>query len=505
MTAEDGVAAELLHDLLDRRAASDPDAVAVSAAGGSVTYGQLREASRRLASWLITRGVRPRDRIAISLPVSVHVPALLFAVSRVGAAFCVLHEQVRDRALDHVLDDLEPVLLIGSDDDGVAAAKARGIAVESLADVADGAVTASPVELQAPSPRDVVCLIYTSGSTSRPKAVITEHRQLVFVARAIHERIGYTKGDTVFSALSLSFDYGLYQLFLTTLGGARLWWAAAEEGGGALLRALTGARATVLAAMPAMAETLVWLLERTTAPPSALRLLTTTGAAMKPQVAAALRQALPGLRLQIMYGLTECKRVSIMAPDEDLRHPGASGRPLSGTEVVVTGPDGELLAPGGFGEFVVRGPHVMSGYWRREDLTAERFRFAEDGTRELRTGDYGWIDEDGYLHVDGRRDDIYKERGFRVSTTEVEAAAHHLPGVRGAAVVPPGDTTGPHAVLVVAGPVKPRDVLRDLRKEIEPFKVPRECVVLDALPLSGNGKVARAELARLLADRADAT
>jgi acyl-coenzyme A synthetase/AMP-(fatty) acid ligase len=205
-----------------------------------------------------------------------------------------------------------------------------------------------------------------------------------------------------------------------------------------------------------------------------------------------------------MYGLTECKRVSIMPPDEDLTRPGASGRPLPGTEVHVQGATGERLPAGETGEFVVRGPHVMPGYWRREDLTADRFPVAADGTRELHTGDYGRLDEDGYLYVDGRRDDIYKERGFRVSTTEVEAAAQTVPDVRLAAVIPPRDAPDSHAVLVVTGDVRPTAVLKALRERIEPYKVPRECVVLDEIPLSGNGKLARAALADVLAARSAA-
>lgn len=473
----------MLHDLLDQ---ADQDALALTAADGSLTYRELREASLRLAGRLLELGVRRHDRVVVSLPVSKHVPALLYAVSRIGAAFCVLHEQVRD--LDHVLTDLEPVLLVGAERDGVPTL--------SAAEVAEAAVGGPVVEPPAPSPEDVVCLIYTSGSTAKPKAVVCEHRQMVFAARAIHDRIGYTRDDVVFSPLSLSFDYGLYQLFLAALGSARLWLAGADEGGLGLLKAVTDTGATVLAGMPSMTETLVWLLERTDVVP-ALRLLTTTGAAMKRHTAAALRAKLPGMRLQIMYGLTECKRVSIMPPDEDLRRPGASGRPLDGTEVLVRDGDGRLLGPGEVGEFVVRGPHLMSGYWRRETQSEERFPVV-DGVRELRTGDYGWLDDDGYLHVDGRRDDIYKERGFRVSTTEVEAAAHEVPGVRRAAVIPPRD--GARSVLVVTGEATPQEVLRDLGERIEAFKVPRRCVVVDEIPLSGNGKIARDALVRMISE-----
>ncbi|MFI5775865.1 class I adenylate-forming enzyme family protein [Nocardia sp. NPDC051570] len=482
----------LLHELLDDRARATPDTVAVTAGDTSLTQDQLRQASLRLAGWLSAIGVRRGDRVVLRLPGSVLAPAVLYAVSRIGAAFCVLHEQVRGPALDHVLSDLEPAVLL-TDDNSVP----PGTTVYDTAAIARAAAEHPPgAETAGIEDSDPVCLIYTSGSTSLPKAVITGHRQLLFAARAIAAEIRYTAADIVFVPLPLAFDYGLYQLFLGAISGARICLGAPAEGGVALLSGLERARATVLAATPPIAETLVWLLGRARTTPATLRLLTTTGAAMPALTARALRAALPGLRLQIMYGLTECKRVSIMPPDEDLRRPGASGRPLPGTEVAVLGPDDAVLPPGEIGEFVVRGPHVMAGYWRRAEQTERCFGLTDDGRRFLRTGDFGRLDSDGYLYVDGRRDDVYKERGHRVSVLEIEAAVREVPGVRSAAVVPPGADA--HAVLVVSGPVTAAEVLARLRTLIEPYKVPRRCVVIGEMPLTGNGKVDRAAVAELI-------
>lgn len=468
---------DVLHDLLDERAATSGDAPAVGVGSRSASFAELRELSRRLAGWLTASGVRRHDRVAIVLPPSVEMVALLYAVSRVGAAFSVLHEQMPDRVLRHVLADLEPRLVITE------VPRADDVPVD-------------PRPLR-PAPEDPVCLIYTSGSTAMPKAVVTEHRQLVFVAGAIQAELGYRPDDVVLAPLPLSFDYGLYQLFLGALSGAHVRLGSRMDGGAGLLSALLSTKATVLAAMPAMAQTLLWLLRRHRGEPLSLRLLTTTGAAMPARAAAALRQAVPGLGVRIMYGLTECKRVSIMPMDEEVRRPGASGRPLPGTSVHVVGPAGAELPPGEVGELVVRGPHVMAGYWRRDEATGRRFGRAPDGRRELRTGDFGWLDPEGYVYVQGRRDDVYKERGFRVSTTEIEAAAVEVPGVRMAAVLPPG-TDRTRATLVVTGSVAGGTVLDELRQRIEPFKVPHVCHVIEHIPLSANGKVDRAALAAQL-------
>jgi acyl-CoA synthetase (AMP-forming)/AMP-acid ligase II len=204
-----------------------------------------------------------------------------------------------------------------------------------------------------------------------------------------------------------------------------------------------------------------------------------------------------------MYGLTECKRATIMSPDEDVRRPGACGRALPGTEVFAADEAGHRLPPGRTGEIVVRGPHVMAGYWRCPELTEGRFRRAAGLFPQLHTGDYGWLDDDGYLYFSGRHDGLYKERGFRVSATEVEAAAHRVPGVRAAAVLTPA--TGENgATLIAVTKLKPPHLLAALRDEIEDFKIPRSCLVVDELPVTENGKVDRARLALLAREGADA-
>ena len=487
----------LLAHLLDDAAARWPDRPAVTSGGTTLTHAGLAEASHRLARLLADRGLRRGDRMVVVAGATPLTPALLYAAARVGVVFTLLHEQVRGRPLAHVLDDAEPVLVVGTDPAVVDAARAKGIDAVDTTTLAEAAFTGesrpwTPVPGDEPLPVDPVCLIYTSGTTSLPKAVVSTHQQVVFAVRAIHSQLSYRDDDVVYSPLPLSFDYGLYQLFLGAAGGSHVWLGQPAEVGPALARNLVRAGATVLAAVPAVAEALARLLARGGAVP-ALRLLTNTGAAMPVEALTALRAAIPGLRVQLMFGLTECKRATIMPPDEDLVRPGSCGRALPGTEVFVVDGSGRRLPTGEVGEIVVRGPNVMAGYWRRPELTEQRFPKADGLFPQLRTGDYGWLDEDGYLYFAGRRDDIYKERGFRVSATEVEAAARRVPGCASAAVLPPSE--GEPAVLVVTGTLTAEQVLAGMREQIEEFKIPRRCVVIDELPLSRNGKVDRKGLA----------
>ncbi|WP_448322104.1 class I adenylate-forming enzyme family protein [Streptomyces sp. CO7] len=508
----------LLHDLIDDAAHRAPDAPALSTSRDSLTHGELAAASRAAARWLRTLGARRGERVVVLAPSVVEVAVVVHAASRIGAPFALLHEQTRGRALAHVLDDAEPVLLLADDESARSLAAERGITTARLSDVPRGPDPETDPETDpgtdpetdrdavpgrhgadtdgthAPLPVDPVCLIYTSGTTAAPKAVVSTHQQVLFAVRAIQGELRYRPDDVVYSPLPLSFDYGLYQLFLGSLSGAAVRLGLPAEVGATLLRNIEAADATVLASVPAVAETLAKLVRRSPGHRLRLRLLTNTGAAMPPQPLQVLRAAVPGLRVQLMFGLTECKRAAINPPDADLEHPGSCGRALPGTEIYATGPDGERLPPGEVGELVVRGPHVMAGYWRRPELTAQRFPRRDGLFPELRTGDHGWLDEHGFVHFAGRRDDLYKERGFRVSATEVEAAARRVEGVEQAAVLPPDD--GSPAVLVIVSERGPEDVLEAMREEIEEFKVPRRCVPLPDLPLTRNGKVDRKALAR---------
>ncbi|MEV5599404.1 class I adenylate-forming enzyme family protein [Streptomyces sp. NPDC052496] len=487
----------LLHHLLDhpRTAAVRP---ALTAGRTTLTHEQLVAASHRMSHVLHDRGLRRGDRLVVTGTCDVHLPALLFAASRLGVIFSVIHEEVRGEILAHILNDSGPRLFVTGDTHVNGADAAHGVPTVRLGRLTHAATTApeSPVGAEQPLPVDPACLIYTSGTTAMPKAVVSTHGQSVFATRAIARRLRYTSDDVIYSPLPLSFDYGLYQVFLAAEAGAHLQLAPAEAAGPSLLKNLNAAGATVLPAVPPVAAGLLRLLQRQARERPALRLMTNTGAAMPAEVLTGLRQLLPSLRVQLMYGLTECKRVSILEPDEDLRKPETVGRPLDGTEVFTVDADGARLPAGCPGEITVRGPHVMAGYWRRPDLTAERFVRRDGLFPELRTGDYGFVDADGHLHFDGRRDDVYKQQGFRVSAIEVEAAARRIPGVDTAAVLVP-TAERPEALLVISGTAEPHDVLQRLGERIETYKVPARCHRMALLPTNANGKIDKKRLAEL--------
>lgn len=488
-----------VQDLLTEAASAHPDSPAVRDRHGVWDYTTLDHAAHRAAAWLRDRGVRPGDRVAVRLGNVREFVALLFGAARAGAVFVPVNPAMKDFHLRTVLADSEPSLaLTAAGEEGVLAPIA-GCPVHAVTDVplADG--PCPKTEDAAPDPDDLALLIYTSGSTSSPKAVMSPHRTTVFAARAIAARLGYRSDDVVLTTIPLSFDYGLYQIFLAALAGAELVLTDADSHAG-LMATIRRHGVTVLPLVPSLAEMLVRLASRDrhrgAGPATVLRLVTNTGAALTPPLIAALRGVFPAVKVVPMFGITECKRVTILEPDGDLKRPFSVGRALPGTEVLVLDEQGRRQPPGVVGEIVVRGPHVMAGYWRAPELTAERFRRdPETGETTLHTGDFGHLDEDGHLYFHGRRDDMFKRRGVRMSALEIEAAALDIPGVSAAAVLPPAD--GHELTLFAVGGLSPKEIVARLGERLEAAKVPPHCIVLDSLPLTANGKTDKKQLSAL--------
>ena len=483
--------ATLLHELLDRRSMRSGNTRATSRSGRTWNYAELWRRSQAAASWLHHQHVRRGDRVLIVDHNDMETLAVVFGASRIGAMYTVVSHRITPYLLRHIVADSCPRLIVGS---GEAIGQvAADVPTFALTEVPDRDADAGCSRWPVPIASDPVSLIYTSGSTALPKAVVSTHQQVTFAVDAIAAELGYREDDSVFCCLPLSFDYGLYQAFLCCATGAALMLGDETDAGAALPSSLASAQASVLPLVPSLGISLCLLLERSGASLPFLRMITSTGAPLIPSVAARLRARIPTAVVVAMFGLTECKRVSIAEPDLDLARPGSAGRALPGTEVVVADAGGRPLPPGEVGEFLVKGPHVMAGYWNSPDQTAARFRRDYLGRTTLHTGDYGRTDNDGYLYVLGRRDDIYKQNGFRVSTTEVEAAALDIPGVERAAALPPREDHG--ARLAVSGSISLERLLKELRLRLEPSKIPADCLVLDALPLTTNGKSDRRAIA----------
>jgi acyl-CoA synthetase (AMP-forming)/AMP-acid ligase II len=431
----------------------------------------------------------------IRLPGSRLAAGLLYGGSRAGAAVVPISVHLQPYQLRHVLSDVEPVLVMTRDSD-VALLQSLTNAPVTGVERAWRSIAALPVPVAVEYPvlsgEDTALLMLTSGSTAMPKAVVCPHARVVFAARAIATQLRYRPDDVIVSSLSMAFDYGLYQLFLAAIGRAEVVLVDGEPSA-ALLARIQQFAGTVVPIVPSLAPALIAAAARDRRP-TRMRLFTSTGETLQVRTIVELRERFPGAAVAPMFGTTECKRISILPPDEEVAHRGTVGEALPGTVVRIVDAAGRRVPTGEIGEIAVRGGHVMAGYWRAPALTARRFRPSpETGEIELLTGDFGRIDADGFLRFEGRRDDLFKRRGMRTSIGEIEAAALDVPGVQRAVAVLVGP--GERLVVCVVGNQEPLEVLRELAARLPAAKVPDECRVLAAIPVIANGKTDRAQLA----------
>src|SRR5581483_6466806 len=342
---------------------------------------------------------------------------------------------------------------------------------------------------------DLATLIYTSGSTGQPKGVMATHANMVAAATSINTYLGNTAEDVILNVLPLAFDYGLYQILLAFQVGARVVLEKGFAYPARLIALVEREGITGLPGVPTLFALLLKYPDLLQRELPSLRYLTNTAAALPPSHVLQLRSAFPRARLFSMYGLTECKRVSYLPPEEVDRRPASVGVAIPNTEVYVVGEDGRRLPAGGIGELVVRGSHVTRGYWRAPDLTAARFRPGPfPGETVLYTGDLFRMDEEGYLYFVARKDDVIKSRGEKVSPREVEAAVCQLAGVAEAAVVGVPDPLLGQAILLVVVPrdgveLTERDVRAHCARTLEDFMQPKHVSIAPELPRTANGKV----------------
>jgi acyl-CoA synthetase (AMP-forming)/AMP-acid ligase II len=345
---------------------------------------------------------------------------------------------------------------------------------------------------------DLGCLIYTSGTTGEAKGVMCDHSNMVFVTRAIVSYLKNSLEDIVLNVLPLASSYGLYQLLAAVCAGSTLVLEESFAFPVLILERMAQERVTGFAAVPTI-YALLLSLDLSQRDLSSLRYLTNAGSGLPVEHVKRLRQAFPKVDLFLMHGLTEVARTMYLPPEQADIRPASSGLPMPGTELWVEDEQGRRLGPGEVGELVVRGRHVMRGYWNAPELTRQCFRPGPlPDERVCYSGDLFRLDEEGYFYFVSRKDDMIKSRGEKVAPREVENVLCMLPGVREAAVVGvPDPVLGQaiKAVIVLDGiKLSEAQVIGHCKARLEYFMVPQYVEFRSELPKTASGKIRKVEL-----------
>ncbi|MFE9425690.1 non-ribosomal peptide synthase/polyketide synthase [Kitasatospora sp. NPDC006697] len=494
----------VLPELFEAQVARTPEAVAVTFGSGeeALTYRELNARANRLARLLVERGVGPESLVAVAMPRCAELVVALVAVLKAGGAYLPVDPDYPADRIAYMLADARPVLTVGLDGGPGDLAVDRPGLLEAYSD-ADLGVAIDPAH--------PAYVIYTSGSTGRPKGVVVAHAQVARLFSATDQWFGFGASDVWTWFHSFAFDFSVWELWGALLFGGRLVVVPTlvSRSPAEFLELLVRERVTVLNQTPSAFYQLMHADARAAelaesgelGDPGrrlALRVVVFGGEALDLSRLGSWyrRHAADAPRLVNMYGITETTvHVSYRALEPALDSGSLIGGAIPDLRVYVL--DGALrpCPPGVAGELYVAGAGLARGYLGRPELTASRFPadpYGEPGTRMYRTGDVVHWTADGELEFVGRADDQVKIRGFRIELGEVEGALLAHPAVGQAAVVVREDRLVGY--VVAEGAVDPAQLRAHAGTMLPEYMVPSAVVLLDALPLTVNGKLDRRAL-----------
>jgi long-chain acyl-CoA synthetase len=511
----------LVSDFLKNSAERHPHKTALVFGKKRLTYEEIELTTNRTACGLISLGVEPGDRVGIFLDNSVEVVIAIFAILKANAIFVVINPTTKPEKLTYILNNCRMKgLFTGYNRSELV--RSLPPSVSSLRFVvfsgkreevlsADPAITLADYEELITSSHerpliskcidlDLAAIIYTSGSTGFPKGVMMTHLNIISACKSITTFLENSSSDIILNVLPLSFDYGLYQVLMTFLIGGTLILEKTFLYPFEIVKTITREKVTGFPGVPTIFALLLQLESLKDYDFSHLRYISNTAAALPTPHVKKLRETFPQTKIYLMYGLTECKRVSYLPPDQVDIRPDSIGRGMPNEEVYLIGSEGERLGPGEVGELVVRGSNVMRGYWELPEETDKVLKPGKyPGERVLYTGDLFRKDEEGYLFFVGRKDDIIKCRGEKVSPKEIENVLYRLDQVLEAAVIGVPDPILGEAIKAVivlkeGTSLTEGQVKFFCSRNLEDFMVPKMVEFREHLPKTETGKIKKSVL-----------
>lgn len=509
---------QLLHQLLLDQAEQSPSAKAIGVRSQWYEYSAVAQQVKSVAAGLQNLGLNRHERVAIYLPKVAEAVFSYFGATAAGGVMVPINPVLKAPQVLHILKDCNVRVLITN--------KARFKQMQQevgqchdlrqviLVDSTEGVESPVPCMLwsdflcdaerwkpAATIDTDMAAILYTSGSTGKPKGVVLSHRNMVTGAHSVAQYLENTSQDRLLCVLPFSFDYGFSQLTTAFSVGASCYlleYLLPRD----IIKNIVEQDITGLALVPPLwvqlAE-LPWPEEAG----SSIRYFTNSGGAMPTATLNVLREKMPEASPYLMYGLTEAFRSSYLPPAEVDRRPGSMGKAIPNAELLVVNESGDLCQPNEPGELVHRGGLVAMGYWNDPERTAERFKpspvkMDEIPASELAvwSGDVVKQDEEGFLYFIGRRDDMIKSSGYRISPSEVEEVAYSSGLVSEvAAIGVPHHKLGQAVVLVVVGnddkELDERALIKFCQQQMPAFMVPTRVIEKSALARNPNGKIDR--------------
>jgi acyl-CoA ligase (AMP-forming) (exosortase A-associated) len=501
-----------LSDLLFQQRDNRTSHIAIIDEQHRLTYKELIHRTERFAAMLQTRGVQRGDHIAIYLQRSIESVVALFAVWSLGAVVVIINDVLKNRQVNYIIDHSEASFLITDNR-----------LHTSLTEVSLSADRIITVDIEKSSDQqfttfrvigaDLALIIYTSGSTGMPKGIMLSHNNLISGANIIADYLHLTQDEIIISLLPFSFDYGLNQLLTSLLIGGTLVIQRSLLPTD-ICNTLNRERVTGMGAVPMLWQQLAG--DRSPFIKKQfphLRYITNTGGRMPESITKLFRKVHPHIQIYLMFGLTEAFRSTYLPPNQVDVRPSSIGKAIPNVELFVLNGRGELCKPGEEGELVHRGANIAMGYWRDPENTAQRFRPApfqqgKGGQSEIAvySGDFVKTDEEGYLYFIGRKDQMIKSHGMRVSPEEIEDCifASHMVKHAVAFAVPFDEVKSTIIIALVPsdpGSFSQKELSLYSKKHMPEYLRPDIIWQLESFPLTSSGKPDRVRLQEMFKER----
>ncbi len=502
----------LLQDTLLATASRYPDHCALIAGDVRMSYSEALHYACRLAHALRAHGVGRGDRVAIFMDNTWQCALAIYGVLLADAVFVTINAQTKTDKLAFILRDADARVLLseahfirvfGPVAEQLpmlrilcsAESNALPAGVENLNDTLINMPSAPPP--QRAITLDLAALIYTSGTTGEPKGVMHSHQSLLFALDSINEYLVFSTDDRLFSALPLNFGYGLFQWLSTVHAGATLVLERSFTYPAQVFKRMNDEAVTSFASVPTVFAMMLAQDAKQALRFPSVRRVTNAAAALPAEFIPGIRRLFPQASLYKMYGQTECIRSAYLNPGLAETKPESVGCAIPGTELLLLNESGQPVARGEVGNLYVRGPHVMRGYWKQPEKTAEVLIPGPlPGEFILKSGDLFRQDAEGDFYFVARSDEIIKSRGEKVSPAEVENAIYSLAAVQDAVVIGiPDPLLGEAVCAFVAArqgeELSVQQIKRICSERLENYMVPKHILLLPELPRTVNGKLSR--------------
>ncbi|HEX2734092.1 MAG TPA: amino acid adenylation domain-containing protein [Polyangiaceae bacterium] len=497
---------ESIFETIDRQAQNNPGAIAVVLEDEQQTYGELKQRTDRFAAWLRQRGLKRGDCVAMCLGPHIDVLTCILGTLKAGGTYVPLEPSYPAERLAIMLGETRPLVVVCDTEAAERVLAVEGANVVTLDTLQRELTATSESPTAAPvSPDDTAYIVYTSGTTGRPKGVRVTHGNLSHYITVARNAYGYHPGDVIPALARFTFSITFFELLSPLAAGAQL--VLLPRGRVLDMAAMcsTLREVTCIHASPSLWRKMIAFIDAQKLGRESfanLRHVSSGGDMVPPDVLESLKRIFPKAEVFVIYGSSEisCMGCTFPVPRDRTLTSTRVGKPFPNMAVRLLDSGGNLVPPGVLGEVCFAGDGVAKGYLNLPEHTAQQFR-TQHGERLYRTGDVGRFDANGDLELVGRSDFQIKLRGFRIEPAEVEAVLRTLEGIRDAVVCAPVQDDGERLLVayVVVDPARPpsaKAIRAHLKSRLPDYMIPADLIALESLPVNTNLKVDRLALIR---------